>query len=334
MERQRLDTPARRGGGGQYFGPPRSVALFSSGCCLLDCCLGGGWVERIVNVVGDRSSGKTLLACEAAANYLRKYPKGKVWYREVEAAFDVDYITALGIPAGQFDMGRDLLTVEDVFEDLEKQIKKGRQGLYVIDSLDALSDRAEQKRDMDEGTYGAEKAKKLSQLFRRLVQGLGKSKIMVMVISQVRDKIGVQFGERHTRAGGRALDFYASQVVMLSQIKTLKRDVDGVTRPVGVLIRAKVKKNKVGLPFREVDFPLLFGFGVEDVMAGAQWLKDVGRLDDAELTPAQGKLLTSLRKVQGLGKADYDAYRKLVVSGVKKAWADVEAKFAPGRLKY
>ena len=243
--------------GGMYFEPARSVDLVSSGCQLLDCCLGGGWAERVVNLVGDKSTGKTLLACELAANYLRKYPKASVWYREVEAAFDEDYVAALGIPVKRFDRREDCLTVEDVFEELQQLIENGLHGLYVIDSLDALSDRAETKRDMNDGTYGAEKAKKLSQLFRRLIQGLAKAKIMVMVVSQVRDKIGVRFGDRHTRTGGRALDFYASQVVYLSQIKRLKRSVKGVDRPVGIEVRAQVKKNKVGPPFRECDFPIL-----------------------------------------------------------------------------
>ncbi|MFH1741091.1 MAG: hypothetical protein ABIH23_18985 [bacterium] len=319
---------------GAYFDPARSVDLVGSGCALLDCCLGGGWAERVVNLVGDKSTGKTLLACELAANYLVKYPTATVWYREVEAAFDEDYIRNMGIPADKFDMSCTSFSVEDVFEELQRLIGQRKHGLYVIDSLDALSDRAEIKRGMDEGTYGAEKAKKLSQLFRRLIQGLSTAKIMVLVVSQVRDKIGVTFGERHTRSGGRALDFYASQVVFLSQIKTLKRGVKSVERPVGIQVRAKVKKNKVGLPFRECEFPILFGYGVEDVVAGVEWLVEVKALSEAGIDPADARRWSSLRDVARMDKKDYDVCRRRVSRGVKKVWRRIESDFAPVRLKY
>lgn len=331
---KRLSLSTKRGRGGAYFEPPRPVALVSSGCCLLDCCLGGGWSERIVNVVGDKSTGKTLLACELSANYLQKYPDATVWYREVEAAFDEDYVAGMGIPASRFDRGENCYSVEDVFEDLTARIKANQRGLFVIDSLDALSDRAELARGMDEGTYGTEKARKLSQLFRRLVQGLSKSHIMVLVVSQVRDKIGVQFGERYSRTGGRALDFYASQVLWLSQIKTLKRSVNGVERPVGIQVRAKVKKNKVGPPFRECDFPVLFGYGVEDVVAGVEWLKEVKALEEARIEPADAKRLMSLRVLAKMDVEEYKVWRARVVRGVCRVWKRVEKDFAPGRLKY
>ncbi len=320
--------------GGAYFGPQVTAPLFSSGCCLFDCCLGGGWAERILNLVGDKSTGKTLLACEAAANYLIQYPDATVWYRDVEAAFDIGYMTRLGIPADRFDYGSDCYCVEDVFEELTKKIKDKERGIYIIDSLDALSDRAEMKRDMDEGTYGVNKARQISQLFRRLNQGISESKITVLVISQVRDNIGVTFGEHNTRSGGRALDFYASQVVWLSQMKQLKRTVKGVERPVGIQVRAKVKKNKVGPPFREATFPLLFDYGIEDVIAGAEWLADVKALAEAGLEAADLKLLTSFKSVGAMDPTDYAAWRKRLSRGVRKVWKRIEAEFIPVRRKY
>src|SRR3990167_1383032 len=128
-----------------YFpGAGRKLKFISTGCTTLDCVVSGGWpLGRIVNIVGDKSTGKTLLAIEAAANFARQFPKGKIWYRESEAAFDEDYATQLGLPVKQVDFGDDGLgtiwdTIEDIFEDLDKQLTRLKKlnvpGLYIIDS--------------------------------------------------------------------------------------------------------------------------------------------------------------------------------------------------------
>ena len=152
VERRKLKLP-----GGDYFpeeGPPSG--FIPSGCALLDCVLGGGWaLGRVSNVVGDKSVGKTLLAIEACANFARRFPNGSMWYRESEAAFDEKYATRLGLPLGRVDFGPEGVgteweTVEDVIDDLGKKVDRAREtgepGLYIVDTLDALSDRAEQNR--------------------------------------------------------------------------------------------------------------------------------------------------------------------------------------------
>lgn len=333
MERRRLKKRRRVGA---YFSKEDAPRLFSSGCQLLDCCLGGGWVERVINIVGDKSTGKTLLACEAATNFLRKYPKGLVFYRDIEAAFDRSYMLRLGIPADRFDYGDTCFCVEDTFEDLTARIEglNGRPALYIVDSLDALSDRAELKRGLDEGTYGANKAKQLSQLFRRLNQKLSESRMTVIFVSQIRDKIGVMFGERHTRAGGLALDFYASQIVWLAQTKRLKRTVRGVERPVGIQIKAQVKKNKIGPPFRDVEFPLLFDFGIEDVVAGIEWLRKVKRLEVLGLSPSDVKRYTTYKSLASVDPREYGRLRSRVSVAVRKVWRRLEQDFSSGRTKY
>lgn len=263
--------------GGSYFGKPKKdIQFFSTGCKTLDLALGGGWVEsRIINIVGDKSTSKTSLAIEASANFTIKYPKGMIRYRECESAFDMQYAAALGMPTEKIDFGSDPLdTVEDLFEDLQKVIAKARTPeLYIVDSLDALSDRAELERDMDKGSYGAQKAKNLSQMFRRLVRALNRSKVTLIIVSQVRSKIGISFGRDTTRSGGRALDFYATHVLFLARLGSIVKTANGMKRPIGIRVKAKVDKNKVGLPFREAEFVVRFGYGIDDEEACLAYLK-------------------------------------------------------------
>jgi RecA/RadA recombinase len=224
------------------------------------------------------SSGKSLLMIESCANFAIKYPRGKIRYRECESAFDKPYAGALGMPLDRVDFGKNQLdTVEDFFEDLGSVIDKAAgPELYILDSLDSLSDRTELSKDIDQGSYGMEKAKKMSQLFRRLVRQMAAADVTLLIVSQVRSKIGVTFGSKTTRAGGRALDFYASQVVFLSQIGTISKVIKKISRPVALEVKAKVSKNKVSLPFREAKFNIVFGFGVDDTKSSLDWLKESG----------------------------------------------------------
>lgn len=324
---------------GHYFASPSSSLDFiHSGSALLDCVLGGGWaLTRIVNIVGDKSTGKTLLAIEACANFVNQYPDGKIIYAETEAAFDIEYARALGLPVDSISFAENIFTVEDFFEHLEAVIdlQQSIPVLYVLDSLDALSDRAELGRAIDEGTFGASKPKKLSEIFRRLNQKVSRANICVMIVSQVRDNIGVSFGEKHTRSGGKALDFYASQVVWLSLKKTLLKTRKKVQRPIGLEIKAKCKKNKVGLPLRECIFPLMFGYGVDDVTANVSWLDSVDRLDGTypdglkENTPKY-----YLAYIEKLDEEEYIVEADKLSALVKEVWAEIETGFLPTRKKY
>jgi len=300
------------GGGGSYFtSPKKHLKFINTGCTTLNLALGGGWAEnRISNVVGDKSTGKTLLCIEAATNFAIKYPKGKIRYRECEAAFDDQYAAALGMPLSRVDRDVDLDTVEDLFEDLERVINKARQPeLYILDSLDALSDRAELERGLDEGTYGTQKAKNLSQMFRRLVRPIKRSNVTLMIVSQVRSRIGITFGRGTTRSGGRALDFYASQVLYLAKMGTLVKTIRGAKWATGIKIRAKVDKLKVGgSPFRESDFNIKFSFGIDDEKSCEEYLKKA--------------------KV----KAD-DSYKQMQ-DQVRLHWTAVETELLPERPKY
>lgn len=300
--------------GGLYFSSAKeNIQFIRSGCTLLDCVTGGGldgaWpLGRIVNIVGDKSTGKTLLAMEAIANFFRQYPKGRCWYNEVEAAFDIDYAKALGIPMDRVTFIEDCDTVEQWFKQLQGIVAdKSAPGLYILDSLDALSDTAEMKRDVDKGSYAMDKAKMLSEFFRRITKSLKRSKICLMVISQVRDNVGAGlFEKKHKRSGGKALDFYCSVVIWLSNMGKLDQTKNKVKRVIGVQIKANCDKNKVSMPYRQCAFDITFGYGIEDEKASLAWLEEVG-----SKPPPRG-------------------LREFVVA----EWYRIEQQFLPTRRKY
>jgi recombination protein RecA len=324
-----------------YFtGPKAGLEFISSGCTVLDCALGGGWpLGRMANIVGDKSTAKTALATEALINFKRRYPNGAAAYRECEAAYDKGYAEAMGLPVNEIDFGDEdnpLNTVEDFARDLdifvEQQQKANKPGIYVLDSLDSLSDAAEMGRDIGDATYGGSKAKQLSVLFRTRVRAVERSRVLLLIVSQVRDNIGAMFGEKHKRSGGKAMDFYASLVLWLAHIKTLKKTVNKVERPIGVTIRAKVKKNKISLPFRECDFDFLFGYGVDDIGAGVNWLAEVGRLDEMELK--QAELKEYFKGLTKVSDQEYGHEQAKMYAAVKKVWPEIEETFLPTRRKY
>lgn len=341
MKRVRLKAANGQGGGDYFPTLTKGVDCIPTGCALLDCVLGGGWARRrIANIVGDKSCGKTLMAIEACANFAQLEPKGKIFYREAEAAFDEPYAEGLGLPVKRVDFGPDGLgtvwdTVEVIFEDLDARLTECEKakvpGLYIVDSLDALTSIAELKRKPGEGTYGLEKQKMMGSLFRQLTRRIKSADMCVIIISQVRDKIGVVFGEKHTRTGGKALDFYASQILWLSHIGRLTRTVGTIKRATGVRIKAQCKKNKVSLPFRECEFDLEFGFGIDDFGSAIDWLTEM-RAEKPLLNDMKPSVYENY--VTELRGSELLAERARVRNLVAATWADVEKRFAPTRKKY
>lgn len=300
------------------------LQFFSSGCTPLDLVLGGGYpLGRISNIIGDRSSGKTLLAIESCANFNITFHKGEIYYQEAEAAFDEDYAKRLGMPIDKINFVRDIRTVEETFNKLSEIVQNNKQTLYIIDSLDALSDKAELEREIDEGSYGGDKPKKMSELFRRLTKEIEKSQMHFMIISQERDKIGMTFGRKSSRSGGRALDFYASQIIWLAELGKRKKVIDKVDRKVGINVRIKCDKNKISMPFRECDIPIIFGYGIDDVTACLEWLKSVGRLEESGF------------KTIGIENIETDAETAQRVKELTiNIWNEIEENFKPKVSKY
>ncbi len=325
--------------GGSYFTREPDLEFIPSGSALLDCILGGGYaIGRIVNIIGDKSTGKTLLAIEAAANFINKYPTGKIWYNEVEAAFDKSYAEMLGLPIKQVQFTRDhkeCFTVEELFSDLEEAIDKLKDeyGLYILDSLDALSDKVELNTGFDEKTFGINKPKLLGKLFRQLVQKIEYKKLTIIIISQTRDKISpMVFGRKTTRSGGRALDFYSSQTLYLAHKATLMQTRKKIKRPIGVQIKVKCDKNKVGLPFRECEFPIKFGFGVDDIGANISWLSDIGRLKELPIEHENEKQLIEI--IKEMNDQEYRQASGVIAEKTKEIWREIDIDFLPTRTKY
>ena len=327
-----------------YFATPSPRLQFiHTGATSLDCIVGGGWpLGRVVNIVGDRSTGKTLLAIEAMSNFARTYSKGRIRYREAEAAFLPEYAGALGLPLDHVQFARyeddsgEADTVEKFYEDLIDFLDKlsGRPGLYILDSLDALSDESEIGREFSAPSYGTGKARQMSKLFRQVTSRVETSKVCLIIISQTRQKINAAFGRQYSRSGGASLDFYASIILYLAHLKEIRRTVKRVKRTVGVNIRAKCTKNKIGLPFRQCDFPIVFAYGIEDISAGLDWLKANGCLSLIGLSKKEVKALRKRALRVELERKELVACRAVISDAVSQGWQQVERSFLPKRRKY
>lgn len=323
-----------------FLSEKKNIKFVHSGCTMLDCSIGGGYaLGRMVNIVGDKSTSKTGLSTEALINFIMQYPEGYAAYRETEGAYDEAYAEAMGLPVDKVDFGdpeSPMDTVEKFSDDftkfVDKCIKDDVPGIYVVDSFDSLSDESEMKRDLGDGTYGMEKQKKVGIMFRKLNKKIEKSKVLLIIVSQVRENIGVAFGEKYRRSGGKALDFYASQVIWLAHTGILKRTVKKVERPYGIKLKSKCKKNKVGFPFREAEFEFIFGYGVDDIAASVNWLYEVNRLKDLGYNASKkGDLKKVIDDIKD-GRSMKEI--KKLQRHVKKVWLEIEEGFLPPRGKY
>lgn len=302
--------------------------MFLTGCKLLDMVVGGAKgvfgfpAGKFINIVGDKSAGKTFLSNEIIAWAYHNIDKDKFrWvYDDCESGYSFDTKSMYGfnvMPEDPNDVIHST-TVEEAFcniSDFADSLERDQCGIYVLDSLDGLTsneqdERAEERlkafhseKSFDKGSYGMGKQKYLSQeFFPQLCSKIQDKNILVIIISQVRENVDMFSFEKFTRSGGKAMDFYAHTVLWLATAKYIEKK----DRKVGVVVKAKVTKSKTPRPFRECFFSFLYDYGLDNVGTSIDYLYD--------LRTPKGELTTKAKAIQWgeSGELNLDKLKKFL----------------------
>ena len=273
------------------------VVHFQNGCKLIDLVTGGskgvyGYpAGRIINVVGDKSSGKTFINNEIIANAHWKYGDKFRWmYADCERGYSFDTMSMYGFQI--HDENSDAPeNVEEAFYNLWKfceSLKKDEFGIYVLDSLDSLTSEEQDTRakeriatmekgkEFTKGSYGMGKARYLSnEFFAQLCKKLEQYNVLLIIVSQIRENVDPFSFEKYSRSGGKALDFYCHMVIWLATAKKITVEDGEQKAVIGGTNKLKVTKGKVPRPFRECFYTYYFSFGIDNIATGVDYLFDL-----------------------------------------------------------
>lgn len=260
------------------YAPSDVLDWVPTGSSMLDLAIsnrpyGGFPVGRITEIAGLEASGKSLLAAHALKSTQEK--GGLAVYIDTENAVSRQFFQAVGVDLESL-LYLSLETIEDIFEAIEEIInsirKNNRDRLVtiVVDSIMGASTRPETAAEYDKDGFATSKALILSKAMRKITNFLGREKICLIITNQLREKLGVMFGDKYTTSGGKAIGFHASVRVRLKSIGQLTVQRNGIKSVIGIQTSAKVIKNRMGPPLKNVEYDIFFDSGIDDY---GSWLK-------------------------------------------------------------